>query len=146
MRFSAFLVVLLLSGCSAQWHLKKAVKKDPSLLDKSIVTVVDTVLIPGVEVRDTVSFTNTDTIEIVKDNFHVRLVKVRDSILVDGGCKTDTIVRKVSVPVEKLVYKEKNTFFDKVKSLSFYVIVVIILASIVRRLIKSVWWYERLGK
>ncbi len=145
MRFSAFLVVLLLSGCSAQWHLKKAVKKDPSLLDKSIVTVVDTVVIPGVEVHDTVSFTNTDTIEIVKDNFHVRLVKVRDSIFVDGGCKTDTIVRSVSIPVEKLVYKEKNTWFDKVKSLSFYVIVVIILAALVRKMMKRFWWYERMG-
>lgn len=139
MRFFAFLTLLSLSGCSAQWHLNKAVKKDPSLLQKEVVSVVDTVIVPGVEVHDTLVFSDIDTVEIVKDNFHVKLVRVRDSIFIDGGCKTDTLIRTVSVPVDKVVYKGKDTWFDKVKLGSFYVIVVIILAALVRKMVKRIW-------
>jgi len=139
MRFFAFLALLSLSGCSAQWHLNKAIRKDPSLLQKEVVSVVDTVIVPGVEVHDTLVFSDIDTVEIVKDNFHVKLVRVRDSIFIDGGCKTDTLIRTVSIPVDKVVYKGKDTWFDKVKLGSFYVIVVIILAALVRKMVKRIW-------
>lgn len=139
MRFFAFLMLLSLSGCSAQWHLNKAIRKDPNLLQKEVVSVVDTVVVPGVEVHDTLVFSDIDTVEIVKDNFHVKLVRVRDSIFIDGGCKTDTLIRTVSVPVDKVVYKGKDTWFDKVKLGSFYVIVVIILAALVRKMVKRIW-------
>jgi hypothetical protein len=139
MRFFAFMMLLSLSGCSAQWHLNKAVKKDPSLLNKEVVSVVDTVIVPGVEVHDTLVFNDIDTVEIVKDNFHVKLVRVRDSIFINGGCKTDTLIRTVSIPVDRVVYKKKDTWFDKVKLGSFYVIVAIILASLARKIRKRIW-------
>jgi hypothetical protein len=138
MRFLTIGVLLVISGCSAQWHLNKAVKKDPSLVQKEVVSVVDTVIVPGVEVHDTLVFSDIDTVEIVKDNFHVKLVRVRDSIFIDGGCKTDTLIRTVSIPIEKVVYKGKDTWFDKVKLGSFYVIVVIILAALVRKMVKRI--------
>ncbi len=138
MRFLTIGMLFAISGCSAQWHLNKAVKKDPSLVQKEVVSVVDTVIVPGVEVHDTLVFSDIDTVEIVKDNFHVKLVRVRDSIFIDGGCKTDTLIRTVSVPIEKVVYKGKDTWFDKVKLGSFYVIVVIILAALVRKMVKRI--------
>ncbi len=140
-RLFALGMLLLLPGCSAQWHLNKAIRKNPSLLEKEIVSVVDTVIIPGVSIHDTLVFSKIDTVEIVKDNFHVKLVRVRDSIFIQGGCKTDTLIRTVSIPIEKIIYKEKNNWFDKVKLFCFYVILVIMLAALVQRIIKkNLWW------
>ena len=111
------------------------------MLEKEIVSVVDTVIIPGVSIHDTLVFSKIDTVEVVKDNFHVKLVRVRDSIFIQGGCKTDTLIRTVSIPIEKIIYKEKNNWFDKVKLFCFYVILVIMLAALVQRIIKkNLWW------
>ena len=140
-RLFALGMLLLLPGCSAQWHLNKAIRKNPSLLEKEIVSVVDTVIIPSVSIHDTLVFSKIDTVEIVKDNFHVKLVRVRDSIFIQGGCKTDTLIRTVSIPIERIIYKEKNNWFDKVKLFCFYVILVIIMAALVQRIIKkNLWW------
>lgn len=140
-RLFALGMLLLLQGCSAQWHLNKAIRKNPSLLEKEIVSVVDTVIIPGVSIHDTLVFSKIDTVEIVKDNFHVKLVRVRDSIFIQGGCKTDTLIRTVSIPIERIIYKEKNNWFDKVKLFCFYVILIIIMAALVQRIIKkNLWW------
>jgi hypothetical protein len=42
---TAFAVVLLLSGCSAQWHIRKAISKDPTILTQGVVVerVTDTI-------------------------------------------------------------------------------------------------------
>jgi len=38
-------IMFLLTSCSSNWHLKQAAKKDPSLLDSTKITLVDTVFI-----------------------------------------------------------------------------------------------------
>lgn len=45
-----FVIVLILTGCSSQWHLEKAIKKDPSI---------------QAEITDTLTFTR-----IIRDTIH----------------------------------------------------------------------------
>jgi hypothetical protein len=47
LRMSALIVVVFLSGCSANWHLKKAIAKDPSILTEGVVIerVTDTITV-----------------------------------------------------------------------------------------------------
>ena len=125
-----FFLTLLLTGCSADWHLRKALKKDPSLLKTKIVTVTDTVITPPITVRDTVSFVKMDTVRIEKDKLVIKLVKISDSeFSVDAEVKADTIVRFIEVPIETVVVKEK-TFLERVYAFTFWALLPALLITL----------------
>ena len=113
-------LLLLLMSCSAQWHLRKAVRKDPMILQKDTMVVVDTVVSPPVAITDTVIMKQHDTITLVKDRLRVNIVKVNDTITIDAICDSDTIISIVEVPYDKIVYVEKESIWDKIKSLTIY--------------------------
>jgi len=114
------IIMLLLTSCSAQWHLKKAVHKDPTILEKDTLVVTDTVVSPPVAITDTVIMRQHDTITLVKDRLRVNIVKVNDTITIDAICDSDTIISIVEVPYDKIVYVEKESIWDKIKSLTIY--------------------------
>lgn len=119
---------LLLSGCSAEWHLSKAVKKDPTILKEKVITVMDTVVTEPIVVRDTVITSQRDTIELIKDRFRVKVIRSYDTLLIDGGCESDTIVRTVTVTVPQLVAGE--TRFQRVQRFTFWGLITLLLVSI----------------
>lgn len=123
---------LLLQGCSAQWHLQRAVKKDPSILVTKIVTVTDTVVTEPVVVKDTLTLSKVDTVEIIKDKFHLKIVRSYDTLMIDGGCDSDTILRTIEVPIETVVYQERDKWYHKVQEASLWVLIVLIIALIAR--------------
>jgi len=128
-------LLLLLTSCSAQWHLKKAVLKDPTILEKDTLVVTDTVVSPPVAITDTVTLKQHDTITLVKDRLKVKIVKVNDTITIDAICDSDTIISVVEVPYEKIVYVEKATLWDKFKDLILAAGVLLGCLMIVWR-----WW------
>jgi len=101
-------ISVLLSSCGAQWHLKKAIKKDPSILKSDTVVVTDTIVTAPVSVRDTVTLQKRDTITITKDRLKVNIVRSFDTIMVDAVCESDTIVQLIEVPVPSLVMKDSD--------------------------------------
>jgi len=115
------ILVLSLTSCSAQWHLKKAVQKDPMILKKDTLVVQDTFVVPPVVLKDTVTLKQHDTITITKDRLRVKIVKVNDTLIIEGKCASDTIVRTIEVPYDKIVYVEKQSIWDKIKSLAIYI-------------------------
>ena len=114
-------LLLFLTSCSAQWHLKKAVQKDPLILVKDTLVVKDTVVVPPVVITDTVTTKQHDTILIKKDRLTVKILKVHDTLIIDAKCDSDTIVRTIEVPYDKIVYVEKQSIWDKIKSLAIYI-------------------------
>lgn len=114
------ILVLFLTSCSAQWHLQKAIQKDPSVLEKDTLVVKNTVVVPPVVITDTVTTSQHDTITIVKDRLKVKIIKVKDTLIIDAKCDSDTIVQTINVPYDKIVYVEKETLWDKIKSLAIY--------------------------
>ena len=128
-------LLLLLTSCSAQWHLKKAVQKDPAILERDTLVVKDTVVSPPVAITDTVTLKQHDTITLVKDRLKVKIVKVNDTITIDAICDSDTIISVVEVPYEKIVYVEKATLWDKFKDLILAAGVLLGCLMIVWR-----WW------
>ena len=114
-------LVLLLTSCSAQWHLRKAVQKDPMILKKDTLVVQDTLVVPPVVLKDTVTLKQHDTIVIEKERLRVKIVKVNDTLIIDAKCDSDTIVRTIEVPYDKIVYVEKESIWDKIKSLAIYI-------------------------
>ena len=126
--YTPLFVVLILSGCSAEWHLSKAVKKDPQLLKPTTMIVTDTVVTEPIAVRDTVTISQVDTVEIVKDKFRVKIMRSYDTLIIDGGCDSDTIVRTVTVSVPQLVSGESG--FQRVQRYTFWGLVTLLLIAI----------------
>ena len=111
------MLVLSLTSCSAQWHLKKAVQKDPTILEKDTLVVTDTVVTQPVAITDTVTLRQHDTITLVKEKLRVQLVKVNDTITINAECASDTIVTTIEVPYEKIVYVKEKTLWQKIQGL-----------------------------
>ena len=130
------MISFLLSSCSAQWHLKKAIKKDPSIIQESTVSVKDTVVVPPVVITDTVTTKEHDTIIVEKDRLKVRIVKRLDTLIIEGQCASDTIVRTIEVPVPSIIMKDSDRWYNKVYKFSFYVLLILLLLL----------WYLRVNR
>jgi hypothetical protein len=126
-------LVLSLTSCSAQWHLKKAVLKDPSVLAKDTLIVNDTVVVQPVAITDTVILKQHDTIKLVKDRLRVEIVKVNDTITIDAICDSDTIVSVVEIPYEKIVYVEKEKPLQIMQRYALYLLLVLIGIKVIQR-------------
>lgn len=135
-------LVLLLTSCSAQWHLKKAVQKDPSILEKDTLVVTDTVVVPPVVTTDTVISKQQDTIVVEKERLKVRVIRNVDTLIIDAKCDSDTIVQTIEVPFEKIVYVEQETFFEKIQRLVFYFALLLVAGLIGKWLIKKYLFNE----
>jgi hypothetical protein len=125
------LISFILSSCSAQWHLSKAVKKNPAILQKDTITVVDTIVTQSVALTDTVVLRHMDTIVVHKDRLKVKITRSFDTIRVDAICESDTIVNVVEVPYEKIVYVEREKIGSKItKWLLALAVFVLLLVSL----------------
>ena len=127
-------LVLLLTSCSAQWHLRKAVQKDPTILEKDTLVVTDTVVSPPVAITDTVIMKQHDTITLVKDRLSVNIVNVNDTITIDAICDSDTIISIVEVPYEKIIYVEQESLLQKIQRLALYFVLVLLGFKVIQRL------------
>jgi hypothetical protein len=124
----------MLPSCSAKWHIKRAIKKDPTILRADTVTVRDTVYLP--EIKHDTAFlmqNDVDTFVIEKERLNVRIIRQLDTLKVSAECAADTVVRVVKMPYKQVVYK--RTFWDMIKP---YVIAFLILLalSLVYKIVK----------
>jgi hypothetical protein len=126
-------LLLLLTNCSATWHLKKAVKKDPTILKKDTLVVVDTLVTQPVGITDTVILQQHDTIRLVKDRLKVKIVKVNDTITIDAICDSDTIISIIEVPYEKVVYVEKEKPIQIIQRWLAYLLLLIVGIKLLQR-------------
>jgi hypothetical protein len=108
MRYFIILLILL-SSCSSRWHLKRAIKKDPTIVQVDTIMVTDSVHVvtPFVS-TDTIFKLSKDTVTIVKDRLTMRHYYHNDSVYLYGECESDTIVKwkTFEVQTEKVVYNE----------------------------------------
>lgn len=137
MRWLLLVTTLLLGGCSASWHLKMAIKKNPGLQTTTTMTVTDTVVIDPVVVRDTIVTSTNDTIILEKERLKIKIVRINDTLIVDGQCAGDTIVKFIDVPIEKLVYNNEEKWFQKIYRWSFYLLLLALGSMVVRVIIKK---------
>jgi len=128
-------VALLLQSCGAQWHLKRAIAKDPEIV-RDITVRVDTVVITkAVELRDTITIKEVDTIQIVKNGVVVDIRRHFDTIEVDVQCPPDTIriTQEVEVPQYVPEKKEKNIGKGALLGFIFALVLVKIVSKVLRK-------------
>ena len=125
-----FSVLILVSSCSAQWHLKQAVRKDPFLATQK-VEKVDTLIV-------TLEKRLQDTLEVYKDTIVYRdRVKVelkwKDRLVyVDATCPSDTI--KVTKYITQTQIK-RSSWVGLLEKISMIVILMLCLYVLVSRLL-----------
>ena len=105
--------ILLFASCSANWHLNRAIKKDPSLLKGGdTVLVHDTVITTKEKVLyDSFVTTEYDTVTIEDSFVYTQVIRKDNVIKVYTKCKSDTvrITTKVLFKLPPQVVKDKMT-------------------------------------
>jgi len=96
LRMSAIFGIIVLTGCSANWHLKKAIAKDPSILTEGVVIerVTDTITVITPELQvDTVHEWSVDTVTTYVDRVRIRtkVDTITRTVFVDVVCPPDTV-------------------------------------------------------
>ena len=129
------ITISLLSSCSATWHLNQAVKKDPTIMERDTLVVKDTVVVPPVAITDTVTLKQHDTIILQKDKLSVRIVKRLDTLIIEGKCDSDTIVKTIEVPYEKIVYVEKEKPMQMLQRWLLYLLALIVGVKLLQRFV-----------
>lgn len=95
-----FILIPLLTGCSANWHLQRAIKKDPSLLQTRTVVRTDTLVIPAKTIIDTVEVPTLDQWTAWEnDSLRIELSMVKDAT------GTERLVFKTQIK-EQVITKE----------------------------------------
>lgn len=101
-------LLFLTQGCGAKWHLKRAIAKDPTIIEQSVVKL-DTIVVTEIKaVHDTLVLNQYDTIEIERNGVRIQLNRLYDTIQVTAECLPDTIQVTQVVKVPQVVYKEKE--------------------------------------
>jgi hypothetical protein len=84
-------LIIFLTGCSAQWHLGKAIKKNPSLAQTSTHTIDTLFIHDSVTITDTFNTKSVDTITLEKDGVKTIVYRNHDVIRIKTVVKADTI-------------------------------------------------------
>ena len=105
--------ILLFASCRANWHLNRAIKKDPSLLKGGdTVLVHDTVITTKERVLyDSFVTTCYDTVTIEDGFVYTQVIRKDNVIKVYTKCKSDTvrITTKIPFQLPPQVVKDKMT-------------------------------------
>ena len=127
------IILVALTGCSAEWHLKKAIKKNPSLIQPSTHTI-DTLVI-----RDSFAFTDTfvtktiDTLTIEKDGVKTIVYRNYDIIRIKTIVKPDTIRIQKTIRVPQVLYHERVSIPQKVGVGIGLVLLLVLLLALLKR-------------
>ena len=122
---------LILTSCGANFHLNRAIAKDPTMLQKQVVRV-DTMLITKEKIlRDTIVSNKYDTINTIKNNVSLRIVRINDTIIVDAICPQDTIFFTKEIKVDKIVYSKKRS----IEVILLWVFLIALLLLYLKRLL-----------
>jgi len=121
---------LMIESCGASWHLRRAIAKDPTIVQTQIVRMDTTIITPERIVRDTIVTNAVDTIELVRDRVRIQLARRFDTIAVNVECPSDTI-RVVQTASVDSICPPRPTDWTKWFG---WIISVLLLVFIIRRL------------
>lgn len=136
--YSLCILIVILTSCSASWHIRTAMRKDPSLFHKDTIVRVDTVWKEVVKV-DTLFKYKFDTVEYWKDSVFVKYhYSVQDSLVyLEVDCPDNEVITKTEIVTE--IIKIKPTLTEKLESGVYFIIVFGLLLILVYFLLRLIW-------
>ena len=130
---ASLLGTLLLTGCSAQWHLKRAIAKDPSVITERIVERWDTVKVPPIRIVDTLEIPSEgDSSVIDNDTVRVVITRYKDKFVVKTEVKERLVPHYVRVECPPQL-NVKPSWFQRAKDITLYLLLVILAIFMVVR-------------
>lgn len=123
----------MLTGCSAEWHLKKAVKKNPSLIQPSVHTIDTIIIRDSFEFSDTFVTKTTDTITIEKEGVKTIVYRDHDIIKVRTIVKPDTIRIQKTIRVPRVMYHERIAIPQKIGVGIGFILLLMLLLALFKR-------------
>lgn len=130
---ASLLGTLLLTGCSAQWHLKRAIAKDPSIVKERIVERWDTVKVPPIHIVDTLEIPmEGDSAVIDNDTVRVVITRYKDKFIVKTDVKERIVPYYVRIECPPQI-EVKPSWIQKAKDITLYILLVLIAIFIVIR-------------
>ena len=106
--FTKAVIILMMSGCSAEYHLKQAIKKNPAMAQISVYGIDTMFVRDSVTITDTFTTKTIDTLTIEKDGVKTIVYRNHDVIRVQTIVKADTIryTKTIQLPPQ-IQYKER---------------------------------------
>ena len=121
-------LILLLISCSPIKRHSRLVKKYPFVHTTDSVRLIDTIrLTTNKVVSDTVVHESLlfDTIVVTKDNLSIKVVKIKDSVYINGECDTIYIDKVIERNIPVQYYKEINVNWKLILFLLFVIALLI---------------------
>ena len=155
--FYLLLISLLFNSCTLEQRLEKKKRRAERKIEKLTImypdllkhdTIKDTfsMVIPAIKHDTAFIDTTSDTTYIYKDKLRIKYIRVGDTTYIEGECKSDTIVRAVEIPVERIVVRKQSIIEQLGKNarriiagFTFLIIVAIAIAALFKILKKSIW-------
>ena len=110
----SLICLVALTSCSASFHLRKAIQKDPTIIQPEIVQVVDTVIITPLERTETTFVAlPMDTITIEKERLRIKIRRIHDTLRVEGECRSDTITITETIELPPVIKYEDRPWWSK---------------------------------
>ena len=110
----SLICLVALTSCSASFHLRRAIEKDPTIMQPEIVQVVDTVIITPLErVETTFVALPIDTITIEKERLRIKIRRIHDTLRVEGECRSDTITITETIELPPVIKYEDRPWWSK---------------------------------
>ena len=126
-------VALIVQSCGASYHLKRAIAKDPTIANDTIIRVDTTVVTQSIRAVDTLVVKDTIVREIVREGVKIKLQRIHDTIRVDVVCPPDTVRVVAEVPVERIIYKPKPLpLYKRAVNILYLILGIIVLAWVYR--------------
>jgi hypothetical protein len=104
----AVVLMVLLSSCSAQWHLKQACKKDSTICQPKIFVLDTIVYTDSVEIYEEFYTEVHDTIIIDTGSIRVEIYRDHDIIRTYIKQRPDTLRITKTISVPQVIMKEKD--------------------------------------
>jgi len=131
---SSFLILILFS-CSPAKRLERLVSRHPELRHPDTLIVRDTLISPAVRADTLLHLEQLyDTVILEKERLQVKLLRLHDTLYVEGNCLPDTIYYEKQIPVEKIKLIKEPFNLKPVLWLLGALIILIMILSIVKRL------------
>ena len=117
-------ILIFFTSCSPIRRHDRIVRKYPFVHTTDSVTLIDTIRVTTDRVvSDTIVHESLlfDTVIVTKDNLTVKVVKIRDSVYINGEC--DPII------INKVIERKIPVKYYEKKSFNWWIIVVVALSS-----------------
>ena len=101
---SILMLAQMILGCSAQWHVQRAVLKDPSILEYREVKIDTVIVTKPINITETFTLVEHDTIENVVDNIKYKIIRSVDTFNIEIECPPDTVKVEVVKNIPQVKY------------------------------------------